>query len=59
MNKLQKLAKLIQFTVKLICFSFIMFVMYVINDLSHGLLLIIFFALISLIIIMILLSEKD
>ena len=54
MNKLQKLARLIQFTVKLICFSFIMFVMCVINDLSDGGLLIIFFALISLVIIMIL-----
>ena len=54
MNKLQKLARLIQFTVKLIWFSFIMFVMCVINDLSDGGLLIIFFALISLVIIMIL-----
>ena len=54
MNKLQKLARLIQFTVKLICFSFIMFVMCVINDLFDGALLIVFFALISLVIIMIL-----
>jgi len=54
MNKLQKLARLIQFTVKLICFSFIMFVMCLINDLSGGGLLIIFFALISLVMIMIL-----
>ena len=54
MNKLQKLARLIQFTVKLIWFSFIMLVMCVINDLSDGALLIIFFALISLVIIMIL-----
>ena len=54
MNKLQKLARLIQFTVKLIWFSFIILVMCVINDLSHGGLLIIFFALISLVIIMIL-----
>ena len=54
MNKLQKLARLIQFTVKLIWFSFIMFFMCLINDLSDGGLLIIFFALISLVIVMIL-----
>ena len=54
MNKLQKLARLIQFTVKLIWFSFIMLFMCLINDLFDGALLIIFFALISLVIIMIL-----
>ena len=54
MNKLQKLARFIQFTVKLIWYSFIMFFMCLINDLSDGGLLIIFFALISLVIFMIL-----
>ena len=54
MNKLQKLARLIQFTVKLLWFSFIMFVICVINDIFDGALLIVFFALISLVIIMIL-----
>lgn len=56
MNKLQKLARLIQFTVKLICFSFIMFIVCVFNELSDGGLLISFFALISLVIFMILWS---
>ena len=58
MNKLQKLARLIQFTVKLICFSsvflIITFFVCLLNELSDGGLLIIFFALISLVIIMIL-----
>ena len=48
MNKLQKLARLIQFTVKLICFSFIMFEIYIINDVSDGKLLTFFFALIAM-----------
>jgi len=53
MNKLQKLARLIQFTVKLICFSFIMFEIYIINDLFDGKLLKFFFALIIMFIIIV------
>jgi hypothetical protein len=53
MNKLQKLARLIQFTVKLICFSFIMFEIYIINDVFDGKLLTFFFALIIMVIIIV------
>lgn len=51
MNKLQKLARLIQFTVKLICFSFIMFAIYIINDVFDGKPLKCFFALIIIIVV--------